>query len=82
MILKIRINSICKRLLRLCTNPWINTHHVVDVLQYVGESTDDQGEFVPGDVDQTFLIVFRADFSVCVLHADFHRKLKQTNIHS
>lgn len=53
-----------------------HTHHVIDVFEYVGESTDDQREFVSGDVDETFFIVLRADFGVCVLNANFNRKLQ------
>lgn len=52
------------------------THHVVHVLQYVGEAADDQRELVLGDVDQTFSVVLRADFGVRVLLPDFDRKLK------
>lgn len=48
-------------------------HHVVDILEYVGEATDDQGELVLGDVDEALLIVLRAHFGVCVLLPDFDR---------
>lgn len=53
------------------------THHIVHVLQYVGEAADDQRELVLGDVDETFSVVLRADFGVRVLLADFDWKLKK-----
>lgn len=52
------------------------THHVVDVLEDVGEAADDQGELVLGDVDQTFLVVLRAHLGVRVLVSHFDGKLR------
>lgn len=64
------------------------THHVVDIFQDVGEATDNNGELVLGDVDQTLLVVFCTDFTVGVLLSNFNGKLQeetrtnyQQNIH-
>lgn len=55
----------------------MSTHHVVDIFEDVGEATDDEGKLVLGDVDQTFLVVLCADFSVGVLVANFNGKLRE-----
>lgn len=60
------------KLLSLST---LGTHHVVDIFEDGGEATDDEGELVLGDVDQTFLVVLCADFGVGVLVSDFDGKL-------
>lgn len=53
------------------------THHVVDIFEDGGEPTDDQGELVLGDVDQTLLVVLGAHFTVGVLMAHFDGKLQE-----
>lgn len=56
------------------------THHVVDIFEDCSETTDDQGELVLGDVDQTFLVVLCADFGVSVLVTNFDGKLRTKRI--
>ena len=53
------------------------THHVVDIFEDGGEATDDEGELVLGNVDQTFLVVLCADFGMGVLVSNFNGKLKE-----
>lgn len=52
------------------------TYHVVDIFEDGSEATDDEGELVLGDVDQTFFVVLCADFGVGVLVTNFNGKLK------
>lgn len=54
----------------------IPTYHVVDIFEDSCEATDDEGELVLGDVDQTFFVVFCADFGVSVLVSNLDGKLK------
>lgn len=53
------------------------THHVIDIFEDGGEATDDKRKLILGDVDQTFLVVFCADFGVSVLVSNFDGKLKE-----
>lgn len=67
------MESTCHTAIQMC--PLFSTHHVVDIFEDSGEATDDQGELVLGDVDQTFLVVLCADFGVSVLVSYFNGKL-------
>lgn len=64
----------CPLLIQKRNNP---THHVVDIFEDGGETTDDKGELIFWDVDQTFLVVLCADFGVGVLVSNFNGKLKE-----
>lgn len=51
-------------------------YHVIDIFEDGCEATDDEGELVLGDVDQTFFVVLCADFGVGVLVSNFDGKLE------
>lgn len=51
------------------------TYHVVHIFEYVGQTVDDEGKFVLGDVDQTFFIVLCTHFGVGALLSCFNWEL-------
>lgn len=53
------------------------TYHIIDIFENGGKTTDDKGELVLGDINQTFLVVLCADFGVGVLVSNFNGKLRK-----